>query len=90
MSELEDFVLLDVRTAEEYKAQRINGAILFPDYEIKSRSEKELPDKNRTILVYCRSGRRSENAARILVSLGYRNVYDFGGIMDWPYETVGE
>ena len=88
MSELKDFILLDVRTAGEYKAQRIEGAILIPDNEIKNRAENELPEKNKIILVYCRSGRRSENAARILVSLGYNNVYDFGGIMDWPYETV--
>ena len=68
--------------------QRLEGAILIPDYEIRIRAEKELPDKNAIILIYCRSGRRSELAAVELVNLGYTNVYDFGGIIDWPYETV--
>jgi rhodanese-related sulfurtransferase len=82
------FTLLDVRTEEEFREQRINGAILIPDFEISERVGAELPDKNALILVYCRAGRRSENAARELVGLGYTNVYDFGGILDWGYETV--
>ena len=90
MSELKDYVLLDVRTDGEYKEKRIAGAILIPDYEIKDRAGKELPDKNKVIFVYCRSGRRSANAAKYLVSLGYVNVYDFGGIIDWPYDTVSD
>lgn len=81
------YVLLDVRTQQEFDAQRIDGAVLIPDNEI-ARAEAELPDKNATILVYCRSGRRSEAAARKLVDMGYTNVFDFGGILDWPYETV--
>jgi len=88
MAESKDFILLDVRTDSEFKEKRIAGAILIPDNEIKNRAEKELPDKNKLILMYCRSGRRSAGAAKILVSLGYTNVYDFGGINDWPYETV--
>ena len=88
MAESKDFILLDVRSEQEYKEQRISGAILIPDNEIKARAEKELPDKNALILVYCRSGRRSAGAAKALVSLGYVNVYDFGGISGWPYETV--
>ena len=79
MSESKGHILLDVRTDTEYKEKRIAGAILIPDYEIKDRAGKELPDKNKVILVYCRSGRRSANAARALISLGYVNVYDFGG-----------
>jgi rhodanese-related sulfurtransferase len=90
ISELQEYTLLDVRTDEEYKAQRIPGALLIPDYEIKDRAEKEIKKKKRIILVYCRSGRRSENAARTLVRMGYVNVYDFGGIMQWPYVTVSD
>ena len=81
------YILLDVRTVEEYAAKRIDGAILIPDYEIDS-AAAELPDRSALILVYCRSGRRSANAANALVGMGYTNVYDFGGINDWPYDTV--
>ena len=88
MESSENYILLDVRTEEEYKEARIAGAVLIPDFEITERAESELPDKNAIILVYCRSGRRSENAARKLVGMGYTNIYDFGGILDWPYETV--
>ena len=90
MSESGDFILLDVRTPGEYNARRIDGAILIPDSEIRDRAEKELSDKNKLILVYCQSGRRSENAARALARLGYANVYDFGGIINWPFETVSD
>jgi len=88
MEESDNYILIDVRTEEEYNALRIEGAILIPDFEIRERAEAELPDKDATILVYCRSGRRSASAAEILSSLGYTNVYDIGGIIDWPYETV--
>ena len=88
MSGTNDYVLLDVRTAAEYKEQQIDGALLIPDNEIKNRATAELPDKNKVILIYCRSGRRSESAARELVNLGYVNVFDFGGIINWPYDTV--
>ena len=90
MSESSDFILLDVRTLAEFRQRRIQGAILIPDNEIRNRAPRELPDKNRTIFVYCHAGRRSENAARILVALGYVHVYDFGGIINWPYDTVGD
>lgn len=80
-----DYVILDVRTQEEYDQGHIPGAVLIPDYEIEARAEKALPDKDQLILVYCRSGRRSKNAARILVELGYTNIMEFGGILDWPY-----
>ena len=82
------YILLDVRTEAEYDAERIDGAILIPDTEIMQRAEKELPDKNALILVYCRSGIRAANASNELVDLGYTNVQDFGGIIDWPYATV--
>ena len=90
MESSENYILLDVRTEEEYREKRIGGAMLIPDYEITKRAEAELPDKNALILVYCRSGKRSANAAMELVNMGYANVYDFGGILDWPYETAGE
>ena len=90
MESSENYILLDVRTEEEYREKRIGGAMLIPDYEITKRAETELPDKNALILVYCRSGKRSANAAMELVNMGYANVYDFGGILDWPYETAGE
>lgn len=88
MDRLEHFVLLDVRTEEEFLEQRIEGAILIPDDQIAAEAEKTLPDKDATILVYCRSGRRSALAAQKLAELGYLSIYDFGGIIDWPYETV--
>ncbi|MCL2513323.1 MAG: rhodanese-like domain-containing protein [Oscillospiraceae bacterium] len=89
MDESRPYILLDVRTDEEFKESRIEGAVLIPDYEIKGRAEAELPDKDALILVYCRSGRRSANAAYDLIDMGYTNVYDFGGIIDWTYETAG-
>ena len=84
----EPYILLDVRTEEEYVAKRINGALLIPDTAISERATAELPDKFARILVYCRSGRRSARAANMLVRMGYKQVYDFGGINDWPYATV--
>ena len=84
----EDFVIIDARTEEEFAEGHIEDAILIPEYEIASRAEKELPDKNALILVYCRSGRRSKIASEELVKLGYTNVKEFGGIIDWKYETV--
>ncbi len=89
MQELEQYVLLDVRTQEEFDQAHIEGALLLPDYELAEKAEQLLPDKDAVLLVYCRSGRRSENAARTLIGMGYTQVYDFGGIIDWPYETVG-
>lgn len=84
----ENCVILDVREEEEYAQGHIDGAILIPYGEIEDRAEKELLDKNLTILVYCRSGRRSAIAAESLVRLGYTDVRDFGGILDWNYEVV--
>ena len=81
-----DYVILDVRTAEEYESGHIPGAILIPDTEIAQQAEGILRDKNQLILVYCRSGRRSKLASEILVELGYTNIREFGGIIDWPYD----
>ena len=83
-----DYVIIDARTDEEFAEEHIENAILIPEYEIKDRAEKELPDKEQLILVYCRSGRRSKIASDELVKLGYTNVKEFGGIIDWPYEIV--
>ncbi|MEG0319562.1 MAG: rhodanese-like domain-containing protein [Niameybacter sp.] len=83
-------VILDVRTLEEYNEGHIEGATLLPNDEIKEKAEITLYDKEEVILVYCRSGRRSEAAAKELIEMGYTNVYDFGGIIDWSYEIVKE
>jgi rhodanese-related sulfurtransferase len=82
-----DAIVLDVRTEQEFALSRIPGAILLPDYTIEDRAAYVLPNRNALILVYCRSGNRSRTAASLLVSLGYTNVYDFGGISNWPYEV---
>ena len=83
-----DYVIIDARTEEESAEGHIENAILIPEYEIAQRAEKELPDKEQLILVYCRSGRRSKIASEELVKLGYTNVKEFGGIIDWPYDIV--
>ncbi len=83
-----DAILLDVRTQEEYDTQHIEGATLLTDSDIASRAADVLPDKDAVILVYCRSGRRSAASSQQLAELGYTNVYDFGGIIDWPYGVV--
>jgi rhodanese-related sulfurtransferase len=82
-----EYILLDVRTQEEYDEKHIAGAKLLPYDEISDKAETELPDKDAPILLYCRTGRRSKTAAETLIGLGYTNVLDFGGIVDWPYET---
>ena len=84
----QEMIILDVRTQEEFLESRINNAILIPDYEIKEKAEKILTDKNATIIVYCRSGRRSKTAAKELLNMGYTEVHDMGGIIDWPFETI--
>ncbi|MDL2290950.1 rhodanese-like domain-containing protein [Desulfovibrio sp. OttesenSCG-928-F20] len=84
----EPYVLLDVRTEEEFQERHIKGAILIPYTEVISRAAAELPDKDAVVLIYCRSGRRSAIAANDLIKIGYTRVYDFGGINDWPYEIV--
>lgn len=79
--------VVDVRTAEEYAEAHVPGAVLVPLDTIGGKAPAELPDKEAKLLVYCRSGRRSAQAAEQLAALGYSDVYDFGGILDWPYET---
>ena len=82
------YIIIDARTRSEYDQGHIPGAILIPEYEIADRAKNELPNKDQLILVYCRSGRRSKIAAEELVKLGYTNVKEFGGIIDWEYEIV--
>ncbi len=88
MQSEKDYIIIDARTEEEFAEGHIEGAVLIPEYEISTRAEKELPNKKQLILVYCRSGRRSKIASQILADLGYTNVKEFGGIIDWPYEIV--
>lgn len=83
-----DYIIVDARTIEEFNEGHIEGAILIPEYEIADRAENELKNKDQLILVYCRSGRRSKIASQALVDLGYTNVKEFGGIIDWQYEIV--
>ena len=87
MDSEEGYIILDVRTQEEYDEGHIPGAIVISHEEIEEKAEDVLTDKDPLILVYCRSGRRSKIAAEALVELGYTNIMEFGGIIDWPYET---
>lgn len=88
MDSFEAFTILDVRSKAEYDEGHIENAVLIPDNEIKDKIEAAFPDKTEIIFVYCRTGKRSEAAAKELVKLGYNHVYDFGGIVDWEYGTV--
>ena len=83
----EGYIILDARTQEEYDEGHIPGAIVISHEEITEKAEDVLTDKEQLILVYCRSGRRSKIAAEALVELGYTNIKEFGGIIDWPYEV---
>lgn len=86
--EEENYIILDVRTAEEYEEKHIPDAINIPNESIGTEELPMLPDKNQLILVYCRSGNRSKQASQKLADLGYTNVVEFGGIIDWTGETV--
>ena len=86
----QEVVVVDVRTREEYDGGHIENAVLVPNESIVSEMPEAPPDKEATLLVYCRSGRRSKDAAEKLLKLGYQSVYDFGGVIDWPYELVKE
>lgn len=88
MADYDDEIVLDVRTPEEYAEAHIPGAINVPNEEIGEEPIAELPDKDQIILVYCRSGNRSKQAAQKLADQGYTNVVEFGGINDWHGETV--
>ena len=85
-----DFVILDVRTPEEFRQGYIEGAALLDYYAPDFRDRFAALDRDATIFMYCRSGNRSAQAAKKLIAMGYTNVYDFGGIIDWPYEVVTE
>ena len=87
MESREGYIILDARTQEEYDQGHIPGAIVISHEEIMEKAEEVLTDKEQLILVYCRSGRRSKIAAEALVELGYTNIKEFGGIIDWPYEV---
>ena len=87
MDSEEGYIILDVRTQEEYDQGHIPGATQISHEEIAEKAEEVLTDKDQLILVYCRSGRRSKIAAEALAELGYTNIKEFGGISDWPYEV---
>ena len=88
MEEESSYIILDVRTAQEYSEKHITGAINIPNEAIGTEDIPELPDKEQLILVYCRSGNRSKQASEKLVKLGYTNIVEFGGINDWTGENV--
>lgn len=90
MMDEEEIILVDVRRPMEYEESHIPGAILLPNENIEDFDPVELPDKEAVLLIYCRTGVRSKQASDKLVKLGYKHVYDMGGITDWPYETVSE
>ena len=88
MEEGSGYIILDVRTPEEFAEKHIPGAINVANETIGTDEIPELPDKDQLILVYCRSGNRSKQASEKLAALGYTNIVEFGGINDWPGETV--
>ena len=88
MEQESGYIILDVRTPEEFAEKHIPNAINVPNETIGTGEISQLPDKNQLIMVYCRSGRRSKEAAEKLVKLGYTNVVEFGGITDWKGETL--
>ncbi len=88
MTDTTGYLILDVRTQEEFDQGHIENAVLLPVTDMAEKAGKQLADKEQVILVYCRSGRRSEQAAQLLMDMGYTNIYDFGGIIDWPHGTV--
>lgn len=88
MEQNADYILLDVRTRQEYDQGHIQGAKLLPYDQVLQRAKEALPDRDALILIYCRSGRRSLQAANDLAELGYSRIYEFGGILDWPFDTM--
>lgn len=88
MMDKKKVIVVDVRTAEEYKQGHIKEAINIPNESILSQQPEQLADKNAVLLVYCRTGVRSRDASEKLTGMGYKNVFDFGGIADWPYEVI--
>lgn len=90
MEDESGYIILDVRTPEEFGEKHIPGAVNIPNETIGTEEISQLPNKEQLILVYCRSGNRSKQASGKLVALGYTNIVEFGGINDWPGETVSE
>lgn len=90
LDEGKDFILLDVRTKEEFREGHIEGAINIPVQVLAYEAENELLEKDQVIVLYCRSGVRTLTAAEILKELDYTEVYDMGGILFWPYEVVND
>lgn len=90
MEDENDYIILDVRTPDEFADKHIPDAINIPNEAIGTEEIPELPDKEHLILVYCRSGNRSKQASEKLAALGYTNIVEFGGIIDWPGETVSD
>lgn len=88
MEEEEGYIILDVRTHEEYAESHIPGAVNIPNETIGTEEIPGLPDKEQLILIYCRSGNRSKQAAQKLADIGYTNIVEFGGIRSWTGETV--
>ena len=86
----QDIKILDVRTKDEYAEGHIKDAVLLPVAEVELEAEDVLEDKGQAVLVYCRSGVKSRIASQLLVELGYTDVYEFGGILNWPYEITKE
>lgn len=82
------YVILDVRTQDEFNQGHISGALLIPSTDIAAKAPSAIPDKSTVILAYCRTGARAAQASQTLAGMGYTNVYDFGGILGWPYGTV--
>ena len=88
MMDTQEVIILDVREQDEYDSGHIPGAVLLPVGTIDEATAAEvIPEKDSTVLVYCRSGNRSKTASSTLAELGYTNIYEFGGINTWPYET---
>ena len=90
MEKEENYIILDVRTHEEFAAGHIPGAIVIPNETIGTEEISQLPDKDQLIMVYCRSGNRSKQASGKLAQLGYTNIVEFGGINSWPGEVVAD
>ncbi|MDD3191535.1 MAG: rhodanese-like domain-containing protein [Bacilli bacterium] len=88
MLDADEAILIDVRTLEEFETERIPGAILVSLADIEAGKLSKMADKNETYIIYCRSGNRSAQAVQILKEEGYKHLYDLGGIINWPYETI--
>lgn len=90
MKTAKNYMIVDVRSQEEYDKRHIPGAVLVPINDLKAGKFDALPDKNQTLMIYCWTGRRAETAAQILIDNGYTNVYELGGLVNWTGETEGE